>query len=113
MQGAAGTEEEGPVIELLERLTARMPGFASVLSIEAQELTVAVRGQYRASGADCSEEEEDFDPYGDDADGETPAVDYGYYLRAKEFRMLNVTCPSGGTGLSCLNVSARYGCPTK
>eukprot|EP01046_Picozoa_sp_COSAG06_P035713 COSAG06_NODE_3865_length_4800_cov_4.083280_3_plen_1350_part_00 len=106
MQEAAGTEEEGPVVELLERLTARMPGFASVLSIEAQELTVAVRGQYRASGADCSEEEEDFDPYGDDGGGETPAIDYGYYLRAQEFRVLNVTCPSGDTGLSCLNVSA-------
>ena len=97
-QPSTSDDEETPVIELFEKLAERIPGIASVLSVEVQELTLAVRGQYKQAESEDSEDDGAFDPY-----SETPAavvVDYGYHMRAKEFRVLNVACPCGSTGNS-------------
>eukprot|EP01043_Picozoa_sp_COSAG02_P032425 COSAG02_NODE_2166_length_9611_cov_5.049201_7_plen_423_part_00 len=92
--------EEMPVIDLFDKLAQRIPGIASVLSVEVQEFTVAVRGQHIQVESELSDEDEDdgeFDPYSDEPPA-AGAVDYGYHMRAKEFRVLNVTCPCGSTG---------------
>ena len=90
--------EETPVIDLFDKLAQRIPGIASVLSVEVQEFTVAVRGQYTQVESELSDEDDgEFDPYSDEPPAAV-AVDYGYHMRAKEFRILNVACPCGSTG---------------
>ena len=104
----SGSIAQEAVAALLEQLAVRMPRVASVVCVEAEELTVAVKGQYAPSASECSEEEEDFDPYSDDTDDLLGAVSYGYSLRAKDFRVLEVACPSDESSLEStgLNVSA-------
>lgn len=100
--------DDAPVIELLQKLAERIPGMASALSIEVQELTVAVRGQYEEAESESSEDDDDFfDPY---AEAPVAAVDYGYLVRAKEFRVLNVACPCGGSGNTMKHCSFICAC---
>jgi hypothetical protein len=96
-QPSTSGNEETPVIDMFDRLARLIPGIASVLSVEVQELTVAVRGQYKQAESELSDEDDgEFDPY-----SEAPAavaLKYGYHMHANDFRVLNVACSCGRTG---------------